>query len=403
MLPRSRAERRNDPWRDVNTPLTYHAGMTESWQPLVDDAGERARIAATVRELVLALEAMTLDERDIDAHCDRAIVRAYIAPEDDDGEALALAAGALARVEVPSLFGGAARVGWTLAHLGEGEQVDEICAAIDAGLLRQLDAWRGPFELVHGLVGLGVYALERGAAGQALAGRVMVRLAELARPRAGGLAWYSEPENLPPARRELEPRGYWDLGLAHGTPGVMALAARCSVADVSGERARELLAGATAYVLASAPATSAARFPPWQVDGKAEPVAPRPGLAWCYGDLGVSAALLAAARVDDRWSEPALELARSCAERSCDIAEVGICHGAAGIAHVLNRAWQTTGEAAFATAARTWLSRAIALAGGAPKDATLLTGTAGLALVLHAAVSELEPEWDRLLLLGAPG
>jgi len=35
-------------------------------------------------------------------------------------------------------------------------------------------------------------------------------------------------------------------------------------------------------------------------------------------------------------------------------------------------------------------------------DATLLTGAPGVALVLHAAISELEPSWDRLLLVDLP-
>lgn len=36
------------------------------------------------------------------------------------------------------------------------------------------------------------------------------------------------------------------------------------------------------------------------------------------------------------------------------------------------------------------------------EDATLLTGCAGVALVLHAAVSEIVPAWDRLLLVDLP-
>ena len=35
-------------------------------------------------------------------------------------------------------------------------------------------------------------------------------------------------------------------------------------------------------------------------------------------------------------------------------------------------------------------------------DASLLTGAGGVALVLHAASSEVEPAWDRLLLVEMP-
>ncbi len=39
--------------------------------------------------------------------------------------------------------------------------------------------------------------------------------------------------------------------------------------------------------------------------------------------------------------------------------------------------------------------------GGWRTDPGLLTGTAGLALALLAAATEIEPEWDRALLLSA--
>lgn len=375
------------------------SAMPESWRALVDDAGDRARIAAAARELEGALAAMTRGERDVIGCCDRAVACAYVAPEDDDGEALALAAGALAHAKVVALSGGAARVGWTLAHLADGDDADQILAAIDAAVLRQLDAWRGTYDLASGLVGLGVYALERGAAGRPIASRVLARLAELAQPRGGGLAWYTAPELMPDWQRELAPAGYWNLGLAHGTPGVIVLAARCVAADIDRERAHELLAGATTYLLATVPPNAGPRFPPWHVDGR--DVEARPGLAWCYGDLGVSAALLAAAQVDGRWREPALALALGCARRACDIPNAAICHGSAGVAHILNRMWQATGDASFATAARAWLDRALAGVAElrAASDPTLLDGAAGVALVLHAAVSDIEPEWDRLLLL----
>jgi hypothetical protein len=95
---------------------------------------------------------------------------------------------------------------------------------------------------------------------------------------------------------------------------------------------------------------------------------------------------------------------------------MGLCHGAAGNAHLFNRLWQATGEAVFADVARAWLARAIEMrrvgeaVAGFPSfmvdgddqhwdpDATILTGAPGVALVLHAAVSEVEPSWDRMLL-----
>jgi hypothetical protein len=145
--------------------------------------------------------------------------------------------------------------------------------------------------------------------------------------------------------------------------------------------------------------------------------------AWCYGDPGVAAALLSAARClgESAWEEEALELAVRAARRpveECGVTDAGLCHGAAGLGHIFNRLYQSTGHAELASAARFWLARALELrrpghgvagfvpdtAGEDPRrwDAGFLMGAAGIALALAAASSEAEPTWDRLMLLSPP-
>jgi len=143
-------------------------------------------------------------------------------------------------------------------------------------------------------------------------------------------------------------------------------------------------------------------------------------VAWCYGDLGVSVALLAAATAAERsdWRDDALALAHGMADRSFETSQVndtGLCHGAAGVAHLFNRLAQATGDTALAAAADRWFDRTLAMrrddgiAGfprAAPSDGTvkwepdadLLNGAAGVALALHAAISPIEPAWDQVLL-----
>lgn len=60
---------------------------------------------------------------------------------------------------------------------------------------------------------------------------------------------------------------------------------------------------------------------------------------------------------------------------------------------------QATDDAMLADAARAWIARTRELSstGGITGD-KMLTGVPGVALVLHAAISEVEPVWDRLLL-----
>src|SRR5262249_46657730 len=132
-----------------------------------------------------------------------------------------------------SLYGGLMGVGWSLAHLQDrvpGLDGEDELAEIDNLLLDHLaeSPWTGDYDLINGLVGFGVYALERRQRAAALAclERVVDRLAETAVERADGFSWWTNPGWLPPARREEVPLGYYNLGLAHGVPGVIALLAQ---------------------------------------------------------------------------------------------------------------------------------------------------------------------------------
>jgi lantibiotic modifying enzyme len=157
------------------------------------------------------------------------------------------------------------------------------------------------------------------------------------------------------------------------------------------------------------------------VDGSSEPAR----AAWCYGDPGVAVALLGAARAVGHatWEEAALAIARRAALRSFEssgVLDAGLCHGAAGLAHLFNRMYQMTGDPLLGDAARAWFERTLAmrqphqgLAGYRSfepertdaqwvDDPSLFTGVGGIALALLGAISPLEPRWDRLLLASLP-
>jgi len=401
-----------------------------AWQPLV--TGERrAALASIVREIVEALEAMPA--RAAVDPVTHALLRMYVAEADIvpdlDGAgdaALARAIAGLARGRSPALFGGVAGTAWLVAHAASGDAADSLCAGIDTELLARLASWSGDYDLIEGLVGLGVYALERGEPGHSLAVGVLDQLARSARPRSGGLAWHTAPGLLPPQQRAVAPDGYWDLGLAHGNPGVIAVLARMIASGVAVELAGELLDGAVTALLASEPATANGRYPGWHAGGHDERAAPEPAdenrarLAWCYNDLGVSLALMSAAQATSNpgWYSEALVLARACTARSeaqAAVLDSFVCHGAFGAAHLFNRLRHATGDDAFASAAEHWLARGLEmrtdrpLAGFARRlvrdgserwspDASLLNGASGIALVLHSMITDVEPGWDRLLL-----
>jgi hypothetical protein len=396
------------------------------WRPLVTDLETQTSLTSLLREIVEATITAEMGSRKMVEHADHAVLRAYLAqdgvvadPDNVGGTALTQAVTIFADGGASAgLYGGGAGLGWTVEHLAGGEMADAVCAMVDAALLRELEGeWDRHYDLIGGLVGFGVYAIERGDSGRLLAARVLDHLERLARPHGGGLAWHTPASLLPSWQSAVAPDGYWNLGLAHGTPGVIAMLARYVASDVEVERARSLLHRAVGFLLAAEPPSGVGRYPAWHP--------PRGGrsrrLAWCYGDLGVSIAILSAAITcgDDRWRTEAVDLARACATVSFDDARVfdaGLCHGAIGVAHLFNRMHHATGEVLFAVAALRWLDRTLALRNHHPiagfpsrhvedgvatwtGDTSLLTGATGVALVLHAMITDVEPTWDRLLLV----
>jgi len=338
-----------------------------------------------------------------------------------------------------SLYEGFTGVAWSVAHLRTWllDPDDNSTESIDQILNRSLSGkpWRGCYDLVSGLVGFGAYALEqlpRPLAIECLK-EVINRLDEIAERNAEGITWFTPPHMLIDSQRKIHPNGYYDLGVAHGVPGVIALLGRvCSLkvdrAAMLAEtqaKAQSLLDGAVPWLLTQKlmPKTNSI-FPHFTGPSIRSPAPSR--VAWCYGDLGIAVALLAAASRGNKakWKEEALRLARDVARRpesDSGVKDCGLCHGAAGVGHLFNRLFQGTGEPVFKQAARSWFERTLrlrrdsqgiagffALGVGSngqlrsiPKIG-LLQGATGVALALLAAATDVEPNWDRMMMISIP-
>jgi hypothetical protein len=336
-----------------------------------------------------------------------------------------------------ALYGGLAGVGWTLAHVGNDLLAadQEASAVIDEVLHEHVGytPWPGEYDLIGGLVGIGVYALERlpdPLARETLA-RIVERLDELAVTLSAGITWFTPPALLPAHQRILCPTGYYNLGVAHGVPGVMALLGRVLVAGVAVDKARRLLNGAVTWLLTQEIETEQeVGFPSWVAPtaemGSLDENPTQPGKvarsAWCYGDPGIAVALLTAARgANNRaWGATARAMAQRAARRASDRAGVKdacVCHGAAGLGHLFNRLHRATGDPYLGEIARSWVERTLAMrrpnqgiagfCNWRPGDLWIddpgfLNGAAGIGLALLAAATPVEPAWDRLLLMDIP-
>jgi lantibiotic modifying enzyme len=330
----------------------------------------------------------------------------------------------------PWLYAGFSGIAWSIERLGalgipSIEDLDELDEALLSLVSRR--PWKVEYDLIIGLVGLGVYAhqrLPRPTAVRCLE-ELVSRLEERSVPDGPGLSWWTPPEHLPAHQRTVYRDGYFNLGVAHGVPAVVALLAQIARAGVAEQRARALATAGARWLLANRlPDSPGARFPGHLAPG----IAPEPcRSAWCYGDPGVALCLMVAARAlsDGELEGAALEIAREAARRpmeSCRVLDAGLCHGAAGLGHLYNRLYQVSREPLFKEAATSWLSQALEMrrpgegvagylswaplpgteeAGWLP-DATLFNGATGIALALWAASHPLAPSWDGMFMAAIP-
>lgn len=416
-----------------------------SWEPILEaGAAERAiRVVTAIAHDVANLEPAGM------AHgrrADLACFFGYLSHALGDGRYHELSArwldalvdGTDAVTLESGLFGGVAGVAWTLEHLrslgatdsSEPEADDDPNVPIDdvlAGLVAA-KPWHLPYDLIGGLVGHGVYFLERLHSPAARVGlaRVVDQLDDLSRPARHGLTWLTRPELLPAWQREQAPQGYYNLGLAHGVPGVIVLLSWCLRQGISVEQCRRLLSGAIEWVFSHNRERPGARFVSWVPVGREAAEQRDSRLAWCYGDPGVAAALWAAglALDDTQVQGKAVAVLDHCLVRphaSARLWDAGLCHGTAGLGHLYNRLGQSTGLESLRNAARHWLERTLAMHtpgaghGGyrsyAPSqerdspwedDESFLTGSTGIGLALLAGFTDADPGWDRRLLLSAP-
>jgi lantibiotic modifying enzyme len=339
----------------------------------------------------------------------------------------------------PSLCGGFAGIAWATEHLQRMNRVahddpdsrsqgeEDANGAIDAALgeiLSEASALTAPYDLVSGLVGLGVYALERLPRSHAaeLLEQIIGHLDARAERTGNEATWWTPRHLLPTFQQRDVSEGYYNLGLAHGVPGVIAFLASALRAGVTTDRTRVLLGESVEWLLKQRqPDSCDSRFPMWTTRTASIPVTTR--VAWCYGDLGVAIALLQAARSADEpaWEREAILMARRVATRrggDAQVVDAGFCHGAAGVGHCFNRLYQATRDSTFADAAAWWLARSLEMWPPGEGYASLkvwdnptsrwaikpgfLEGAAGIALALLSATTAIEPSWDRALLLSVP-
>jgi hypothetical protein len=410
------------------------SSTTCPWRPLLSgaEAEEALHVARAIGDALIALPPqpsnMASDLALFYAYLDAALPGSgYVdRAEARLDEAIATMADEASGALGFGLYDGPLGVAWVTEHLAARtfEFPSDPNEPLDAplGALLESSPWQLHFDLISGLVGMGVYALERldRAAGPAHLASILRRLRELAEPRSPGRTLLTTPETMVEPERRVHPRGYHNLGVAHGVPGVIGLLAACVERGVAGDEDVALLRDCVAWLLAQRIDAPQGRFAYYSIDGLAHGGS---RTAWCYGDPGVAAVLLRAARVlrEPAWEEAALALALDALSRPREldgVVDVTLCHGTAGLGHLFNRLHQATGEAAFAAAARARFADGLLMrraddsiagfsawgtgVGRWMAEPGFLCGAAGVGLAYLAAATDIEPAWDRLLLASIP-
>lgn len=336
------------------------------------------------------------------------------------------------------LYGGLAGFGWMVQHVvsilsrkevgvaSEESEMDDPLSELDQHILHLFeneDILGQNYDLISGYVGIGIYWLERLPSKNALLGirLTLNSLHQLSKNTPIGITWFTPPFLVPPIQKEFTHSGYFNLGVAHGVPGVIAFLAQAAALESDEEitkTASTLLVGSIKWLLAQQrPPDFISRYSSWNVPGRD---CGDTRLAWCYGDLGIASVLRFVAQCTKNpiWMTEARSLIERCTlwKMNTEVLDAPLCHGAFGNAHLFNRAYQAHHENSYKQAALYWIRKGLTLrkpgvgiAGyyawrpdAIPceqTDSSFLTGAVGVALALLSAISPIEPKWDRIMLL----
>jgi len=322
----------------------------------------------------------------------------------------------------PSYSAGLGGLGWTLEHLVKNNFIeldtDDVLEPMDS----YLSDWQNEnlknkdFDYLHNGLGASMYFLARGKSGEAY----LKDVPKLLRANADIDSDFTEVKWQSEIGVDTKKLGY-NFGLSHGIPSIIGLLTKFAKSDIDRDLSIKLLRGAVNYIVKNGlGSTELSEFPYSIVEGE-KPNSSR--LAWCYGDLGVAIALYQASKVleDDSLKDYSIGVFRkSCQRRDLKengVVDAGLCHGAAGNAHMYNRMYLETGEEVFKEAAEYWFDQTLEFAhfedGYAgfkqfrfeneevrwENSYGFLEGISGIGLALISFVSDVEPVWDESLLM----
>lgn len=157
----------------------------------------------------------------------------------------------------------------------------------------------------------------------------------------------------------------YNISLSHGISSIVIYLSQVYNSGVKTNLCSRLLEGAVNYVLSQqiSAAQYGCYFPSQSLDN-GEPTS-QSRLAWCYGDLGVAAALWQAGKATGNmvWLEKAMEVYWFSTGRTdfndAMVKDAGLCHGTAGIAMMFAYMYRETLDRKFKDARDYWIDQTL--------------------------------------------
>jgi lantibiotic biosynthesis protein len=277
------------------------------------------------------------------------------------------------------------------------------------------------YDVVTGISGVAAYLLCRIKDNSALQTlqTIVAALVEIAERDTPVPAWFT-PGDMISSRGMVGkyPEGCLNCGLAHGMPGMLSVLALAYRQDIEVKGSRSAIERLAHWLIAQSQTDRWGTLWPAAVGVRASDLPTSGPLGWCYGNPGVARALwLAGSALGNvALCDTAMEVLRSVYRRPPSrrgLTSPTFCHGAAGLLQITMRFASDTTLPEFSDAASCTLEKLLMLfvddssfgyrdhdhESGLVDRAGLLEGAAGVALVLLAATSDQDPDWDRIFLI----
>lgn len=293
----------------------------------------------------------------------------------------------------------------------------------------KFDIVRSNYDLLYGYIGECLFLLEEKNNNKSLKifSSAIENLSRISYKNKYGISWIN-PIDLwrfyPNADQLKELPDCCNLGVAHGSPGIIFVLSKLSI-QYPELRLNGLIDEALEFLIHQESEEDYVQngFYYRGYSGDAGKINRGHLLAWCYSDLGISIIYFKLWEITGKieFYNRANKIATKCSQRNIEdtpINSSGLCHGVAGIAHMFNKIFKITNQLDYKNAANYWFSILFKIClrsdsknqyitfltsdDHEPKytdDNGFLEGLSGIGLAIHAAISNTSPSWDKVLLL----